>query len=93
MGPPHWSAVTCRMSTHRERRCTSPSWLLLGATRWRAGQRPRAAACATILESGGTITHHHAVGTDHRGYLSREIGGRGVSALRALAGELDPAGS
>ncbi len=57
--------------------------------RWRAA---KAAACAAILDNGGTITHHHAVGTDHRAYVVREIGGEGIAALRALARQLDPAG-
>lgn len=59
------------------------------AERWRAA---KSAACETILEKGGTVTHHHAVGTDHRSYMSREIGDGGVTALRALAQQFDPAG-
>ena len=41
---------------------------------------------------GGTITHHHAVGTDHRAYLPAEIGEIGVGLLRAIKAELDPSG-
>jgi alkyldihydroxyacetonephosphate synthase len=50
------------------------------------------AASTAILEGGGTITHHHAVGRDHAPWMEREIGGEGVRALRALKAELDPAG-
>ena len=50
------------------------------------------AACAAILDGGGTITHHHAVGRDHARWMPREIGVGGVQALRALKAELDPAG-
>jgi alkyldihydroxyacetonephosphate synthase len=50
------------------------------------------AASRAIVAGGGTITHHHAVGRDHVPWLAQEIGHEGVAALRALKGELDPAG-
>lgn len=56
---------------------------------WRAA---KTAACDTILDSGGTLTHHHAVGRDHAPWLPREIGDSGIAALRAVKAELDPAG-
>jgi alkyldihydroxyacetonephosphate synthase len=56
---------------------------------WRAA---KAAASAAIVDGGGTITHHHAVGRDHVSWMEQEIGSAGVSALRALKAELDPAG-
>ncbi len=52
----------------------------------------KAAACEAIVAAGGTITHHHAVGSDHAPYMGAEVGDTGVAALRALKGELDPAG-
>ncbi len=52
----------------------------------------KAAACDAITAVGATITHHHAVGTDHRPWLSAEIGDLGVSVLRAVKAELDPTG-
>jgi alkyldihydroxyacetonephosphate synthase len=52
----------------------------------------KAAASAAILDGGGTITHHHAVGRDHAPWMEREIGSDGVRALRALKAELDPSG-
>lgn len=55
-------------------------------------QAVKAAACEAIVAGGGTISHHHAVGRDHAGWLEREIGQAGVRALRALKAELDPAG-
>ncbi|WP_375479859.1 FAD-binding oxidoreductase [uncultured Jatrophihabitans sp.] len=45
-----------------------------------------------ILAHGGTITHHHAVGVDHRPWLGEEIGPLGVEILRAVKRALDPAG-
>jgi alkyldihydroxyacetonephosphate synthase len=56
---------------------------------WRA---VKAAASSAIVEGGGTITHHHAVGRDHTPWMEPEVGGLGLDALRALKVELDPAG-
>jgi alkyldihydroxyacetonephosphate synthase len=50
------------------------------------------AASRAIVEGGGTITHHHAIGRDHAQWLEDELGREGVAALGALKGELDPAG-
>ena len=50
------------------------------------------AACDAIVAAGGTITHHHAVGTDHQAWLADEIGEVGVRILRAVKAELDPTG-
>jgi alkyldihydroxyacetonephosphate synthase len=50
------------------------------------------AASHAIVEHGGTITHHHAVGRDHAPWMDAEVGERGTAALRALKAELDPAG-
>jgi len=48
------------------------------------------AATEALLVGGGTLTHHHGVGTMHAPYLEREIGGRGVALLRAVASTADP---
>ncbi|MBE1877686.1 FAD-binding oxidoreductase [Myceligenerans sp. TRM 65318] len=45
-----------------------------------------------ITAAGGTISHHHGVGTDHAPWLEREIGEHGLRILRAVKKELDPAG-
>ncbi len=52
----------------------------------------KAAANDAIVAAGATITHHHAVGTDHRPWLFHEIGELGVSVLRAVKADLDPTG-
>jgi alkyldihydroxyacetonephosphate synthase len=52
----------------------------------------KAAACEAIVEAGGTITHHHAVGRDHAPYMRAEVGELGVEVLRAVKERLDPAG-
>ena len=56
---------------------------------WDAAKR---AACDAIVEAGATITHHHAVGTDHKPWLAAEIGEVGVRLLRAVKAEVDPVG-
>ncbi len=54
--------------------------------------RVKSAACDAIVASGGTISHHHAVGADHAPWLVQEIGERGIATLRAAKAELDPNG-
>ncbi|GAA4840305.1 FAD-binding oxidoreductase [Kitasatospora terrestris] len=56
---------------------------------WAGAKR---AACDAIMANGGTITHHHAVGADHRPWLEQEIGELGVRILRAVKETVDPAG-
>ncbi|RZU33999.1 FAD-binding oxidoreductase [Blastococcus saxobsidens] len=50
------------------------------------------AATDALLAAGGTLTHHHAVGADHRPWLEREVGPLGVEVLRAVKERLDPKG-
>ncbi|MDT4918839.1 MAG: alkyldihydroxyacetonephosphate synthase [Pseudonocardiales bacterium] len=45
-----------------------------------------------LVGNGGTITHHHAVGADHRHWMTDEVGAVGVEILRAVKERLDPAG-
>ena len=52
----------------------------------------KAAACEAIVAAGASITHHHAVGTDHRPYLTAEIGEVGAEVLRAIKRAVDPVG-
>ena len=56
---------------------------------WHAAKR---AASEAIVQGGGTITHHHAIGRDHAPWMQDEVGASGVEALRALKSQLDPAG-
>jgi alkyldihydroxyacetonephosphate synthase len=52
----------------------------------------KAAACDAIVAHGASITHHHAVGQDHKPWLAQEIGPVGVMILRAVKDRLDPTG-
>jgi alkyldihydroxyacetonephosphate synthase len=56
---------------------------------WRAA---KTAASDAIKAAGGTITHHHAIGTDHVRWMRAEIGDLGVELLRAAKERLDPRG-
>ncbi|MBQ1444520.1 MAG: FAD-binding oxidoreductase [Renibacterium sp.] len=55
-------------------------------------QRIKAAASEAIVKERATITHHHAIGTDHAPYLAAEIGPLGVDVLRSIKAALDPTG-
>jgi alkyldihydroxyacetonephosphate synthase len=52
----------------------------------------KVAVSEAILAAGGTITHHHAVGRDHRPWYDRQRPAPFAAALRAAKAELDPAG-
>lgn len=52
----------------------------------------KAAVSEALIEAGGTITHHHAVGRDHRPWYDRQRPAPFAAALRAAKAELDPAG-
>ncbi|HCT80571.1 MAG TPA: FAD-binding oxidoreductase [Micromonosporaceae bacterium] len=52
----------------------------------------KAKASDAILANGGTISHHHGVGTDHRDWYVQEAGELAVEALRAVKRQLDPHG-
>ncbi|HET8814395.1 MAG TPA: FAD-binding oxidoreductase [Solirubrobacterales bacterium] len=52
----------------------------------------KAAVSEAVIGAGGTITHHHAVGRDHRPWYDRQRPAPFAAALRAAKAELDPAG-
>lgn len=54
--------------------------------------KAKTAASAAMVRCGATITHHHAVGADHRPWMRDEVGDLGVEVLRAVKAVLDPAG-
>ncbi|QBR94486.1 FAD-binding oxidoreductase [Nocardioides euryhalodurans] len=55
-------------------------------------QVAKTAASDAIVAAGATITHHHAVGTDHLPWYAEEIGPVGVQLLRAVKRSVDPVG-
>ncbi|RNL60851.1 FAD-binding oxidoreductase [Nocardioides marmoriginsengisoli] len=52
----------------------------------------KAAASDAMVHNGASITHHHAVGQDHKPWLAEEIGPVGVEMLRAVKERIDPTG-
>jgi alkyldihydroxyacetonephosphate synthase len=60
----------------------------LGA-QWRA---IKGAALDAVIANGGTVTHHHAVGRDHRPWYDKQRPRLFAEALRAAKKALDPQG-
>ena len=73
-------------ATYLFRRAASPQATL---ERWQA---LKAAGSQAIVAHGGTISHQHGVGLDHRAYLESEKGPHGMALLRGMAATLDPDG-
>ena len=87
--------VTCRL-THAYPDGAAPYFTVLAPAR-RGGEleqwdEVKAAASEAIAAAGGTITHHHAVGRDHRPWYDRQRPGPFAEALRAAKAAVDPAG-
>jgi alkyldihydroxyacetonephosphate synthase len=87
--------VTCRL-THAYPDGAAPYFTVLApvargeeAERWGA---IKAAASDAVIAGGGTITHHHAVGRDHRPWYDRQRPDPFAAALRAAKAALDPRG-
>ncbi|MEX0788835.1 MAG: FAD-binding oxidoreductase [Anaerolineales bacterium] len=56
---------------------------------WRA---LKTASLTAIQQSGGTVSDHHGVGTDHRQHLAPEKGRIGLQLLAAVQRQIDPGG-
>jgi alkyldihydroxyacetonephosphate synthase len=52
----------------------------------------KSAASDAIIAAGGTITHHHAVGRDHREWYDRQRPDVFAAAVRGAKAAVDPAG-
>ncbi len=75
-----------RSLLHDSRPCQS------AARRTRQWGEIKAAVSDALIDAGGTITHHHAVGRDHRPWYDRQRPEPFAEALRAAKHALDPAG-
>jgi alkyldihydroxyacetonephosphate synthase len=87
--------VFCRF-THVYPDGPAPYFTVLGPARrgeeveqWQAIKE---AVSNAIIEEGGTITHHHAVGRDHRPWYDRQRPEPFAAALRGAKAAVDPAG-
>ena len=87
--------VTCRF-THVYPDGPAPYFTVIAPARrgdevaqWHEMKR---AAGDAIIAGGGTITHHHAVGRDHRPWYDRQRPDVFAAALRGAKAAVDPAG-
>jgi len=87
--------VTCRF-THVHPDGPAPYFTILAPAnrgaeleQWDA---VKGVASDAVIDGGGTITHHHAVGRDHRPWYDRQRPEPFARALRAAKSELDPRG-
>ncbi len=87
--------VSCRF-THAYPDGVAPYYTVLAPGRPGAEiemwEEIKAAASDTLLSLGGTITHHHSVGRDHRPWYDRQRPERFARAFKAAKRELDPKG-
>lgn len=87
--------VTCRF-THVYPDGPAPYFGIYAAGRWgdtvAQWDDIKTAVSEALASSGGTITHHHAVGRDHRPWYDRQRPEPFAVALRAAKAALDPAG-
>lgn len=87
--------VTCRI-THAYPDGAAPYFTVIAPGRRgaRASQwaEVKQAASEVLLAEGGTITHHHAVGRDHRPWYDRQRPDLFATALGAVRAVTDPAG-
>ena len=87
--------VTCRF-THAYPDGPAPYFTVVAAARLGAEVEQwdtvKAAASETLLGLGATITHHHAVGRDHRPWYDRQRPELFAQALAAAKAALDPPG-
>jgi len=59
------------------------------STQWLA---IKSAGLDAVIANGGTVTHHHAVGRDHRRWYDRQSPPLFAAALRAAKATMDPQG-
>ena len=89
------SKVTCRF-THVYPNGPAPYFTILAPARRGSEDAQwgeiKAAVSDALIDAGGTITHHHAVGRDHRPWYDRQRPEPFAEALRAAKRALDPAG-
>jgi alkyldihydroxyacetonephosphate synthase len=87
--------LTCRI-THAYPDGAAPYFTVLAPARrgseLRQWDEVKAAASEAIAAAGGTITHHHAVGRDHRPWYDRQRPDPFAAALRAAKRAVDPQG-
>ena len=78
------SCATCRTRTTPAPACTSPSPSCPAARSDGLAQYDlvKSAIQQAFIDSGATLSHHHAVGTEHPRWLEEDISAPGVAMLR-----------
>jgi hypothetical protein len=89
------AVVTCRF-THVYPDGPAPYYGVYAPGRWGSlveqWDEVKASVSRAIVDHGGTITHHHAVGRDHRPWYDEQRPDAFAAALSAAKSVLDPAG-
>jgi len=65
-------------------------WPLRAGSEFSQWNTLKRAATTALLAAGGTLSHHHGVGTMHAPYLESEVGEQGTAVLSAIVRALDP---
>jgi alkyldihydroxyacetonephosphate synthase len=89
-------SVSCRL-THVYPDGPAPYYTILAPAR-RGGEleqweQIKRTAADAVIAGGGTITHHHAVGRDHRPWYDRQRPEPFAAALRGAKAAVDPTGA
>jgi alkyldihydroxyacetonephosphate synthase len=53
-------------------------------------ERVKNAIQQAFVDSGGTLSHHHAVGTEHAAWLEQDISAPGIHMIDGLLSSMDP---
>ena len=90
---PDGGTLTCRF-THVYPDGAAPYFTVLApathGTQLARWAEVKEAASDALIANGGTVTHHHAVGRDHRPWYDEQRPGLFAEALRAAKRSLDP---
>jgi alkyldihydroxyacetonephosphate synthase len=90
-GVPVWSGCHISHTYH----CGASLYFTFGFRQQRGREmeqylRVKRAAQQSFIDCGATLSHHHAVGTEHLPWLAADISPLGVEAVAALKRGLDP---
>lgn len=84
--------VGCHLShTYATGGCLYFTWAVQGGKEHlERYYRMKAKVTDAIVAAGGTLSHHHAVGTEHLPWLTKEVGSGSVALLGAMKKAFDP---
>jgi alkyldihydroxyacetonephosphate synthase len=85
-------SVTCRF-THVYPDGPAPYYTVLAPGGLEQWAEIKQAASEAVIAAGGTITHHHAIGREHRPWYDRQRPDPFAAALRGAKQAVDPSGA